>query len=753
MFDHKHEAVHPLDKNFKDVANHIFKTYYLVPYVHQTKKADIPRHFHGVLHIVCAIFAERIFMALLIKYFPYRYKDIIHEFNDDKDFDDQDEFYLKFTILCHDAGNKQEKDSDPTIHIPIFEKEHGSLKNQSADKFSRAMLALVNKDYTNKDLLRMRLHDADCWEYIRTIKSPSEFNIHYLEIVRIFKSKLPDKTLTDALEEVERIAVYYFGLTRYLYRQEIHLKCEFATDPFNEVQQAIMDYPAKQFDWLALPHVPVPKPRVDKPLEVYQALPVFDAKDYKQVKQQIFSSQIPPAKLQKEMYVRSVSKPMEELEILKSNKLAIANMFPWQKIRDFYLGKKNRGLAGFKFRPMSKFIMGQQIKFFDAYGAFLLLDPAKVQIIFRYKANVCSNRIGVGLFEFNRPSRKKNLPSEQAFTAKLEEMEARRCGIEWDNYNRHYGKEANAHSEALGDYSLSAVIAIGYYQDQQSARDALRLFLLIKKQENRLVPFVKNNGKGILSVADNDDILYWAGIRTPELKVLKPKKPQSYKEVYRSYLSIYSAFDIHCSLERHPPSLIHPITYEFKINLYSKQLIIKGYMHVGNPVLEIEGNRFEDDDGFLLNIVDQYQEKMVKACNGLFGSLSGAIKNALGIENLKLVIKGSLLDYKKKYLLLSYTQNIKIVDEKEILVFLNYPHKYEIMHDYQKTKNIKLSVVQAVTCICMRLKEIETRITESKTIAKEKQLVQAPTMFRTAQLELAKLVPTDTKLSAQSLTY
>ncbi len=725
--------------NFADEAQKIIKAYYLKPYpsARYLGKGGIERYYHGALHAVCTTLADSIFTTFLKKYIPdpkERAK-LIREANAGHEIDDETEELIKYAMLCHDAANISETKTmgGEKDHADIFRLEMKS-RGFTAAKIERVANAMTNKDRDDNDIVRMRIHDGDCWEILRIDSmTPQRFDIDQLAIVKLLRKNLRSPHLDAAITEVREMVHYYHALTRHLYQDRLHSECEHAHNCVTEISTRISRYhvsnklsvlemTAKRFlDTKLLSQI-----THDDSNFLYNT--ELDEKTFHCIKESIFQTDEKCVVINPDTsgihYIRQLRSANfnAELNVLNSNAAILKNTAVDAKtFADCYSASSrnsdHKELVGFRFRPMQLVSNDWRMRYFEeqkqrTYG--VAINPSTVKVFFRYKDNIFSDKLKNSTFNFERPHRKKALLDLVALRKKLEEREARRRGETWDNFGKHYGNPTTAHNESLGTYDLNDITGILIADNVDSAKAAIDLWKAVCKNTNRDVPFYRYSSISGMMVVTKDEALFWAGIRMKNAPRFLPYDRNPVEQFQQRGIitdeaqlnaSIYGSFyvdlitDLTCSLATHKPSKEHPISYSFTYLNYQG----KAYVKDGIPVIEMAGKCYYDKKGFLPKIALDYQKQQV---NNIQDKLQFHVDKSLGLENFKFA-----LDEKPKpCLMIQYNKSLDHSAEK-VLNYIGYDtkiHKWEVLtHPNEPVVIIRLPVVQAIDNINKRIESYQ----------------------------------------------
>lgn len=763
------------DSPFHEVAQYLAENYYLKAYLDEKSEGKINRFHHGVTHAVTATYTADnvlghsyvdakkksyqggLFIELLKKYCPTQYWDILRELNGGADLTEEDFLLIKYAIFCHDIANTQEHFKDEKAHATIFINVMTRL-GFSAAKIQRYADAIINKDAKiPKNLLQMLVHDADCWEFNRILFHSDEFDIEELDIVKLLRKKLEKqpKILQKALEEIKQIAHFYFYIMNYIYNSDpkdvAHEYCEFSDNCYLQIVKLLqalrMGYHLS-FDYSLNTLVEnINHDDYVGPLEFYNPN-LLDKSSF--VLRKVFKGAPFDEKRDTTLecyrtdgvYIRMLSNIKEEIHTVKNNNqiLAAKNIKKSEELKQYFTNTGPLGqaklLAGFKYRPSTLIREGLAIESAGYGGVGLIFNPKapSVHATHFYKDNVGSNSIAFQ-YLFQRPERIKNVETHSSLLKKLIERECRRCGLIWDNYNRHYGSHSMSHNEILLHYDLDAIIGIVVSERPSAAQEALNLRKLLNKD----IKFYFYNSKYGLKLVPDEEIFKLAGItdlyssyqfnchKTAKERFLHDVTVPDYDSIYRS-IDISRLTEVHCSLEQHNPSIEHPITYSF--SHVDSKIPGKAYFKNGMPIVEINGQQFNDTDNLLPAMATEYQRRKIEECNILLKKLSTEMVYKFKIKNINLAAHD---DRGKPFLKLSFENSSlsqSTPDVASILDYIGYDHKQWktelIKSPTSSSVEIRLSVLQSISAISKQLKLHQPMLSQQAMTTKFSGVKHAP---------------------------
>jgi hypothetical protein len=730
------------ESKFDEVSQYLAEKYYLQPYKDAPVSNGIKRHYHGATHAACATYTAEnggLFIELLKKYLPNDYGKIIRELNDNNDLTQEDFLLIKYAIFCHDTANTSDGPvTDEKAHADIFTKEMLGL-GFKPEKINRFAYAIANKDAAGtKNILQMLVHDADCWEINRILSSISQFNIEELDIAKLLTNKINDDTQKNKiLTDLERISNQYFSLMRYIYdSKKHHERCEHSPNVYREVEILIhqFSYTLKisKFGEIASTNVsPNSKIYIMTPLTLYHP-ETIDATSMQGIKKALFtksqSNQPDDTVLKKYqstgLYIRSPNDFDAETEILKKNAEIMKShgIKNSQQLKAYFTNDEKSGdaklLPDFYFRPATLIIDGLAIKPILSDRVTLLINPTSPSVFSThfYKNNVNSYSTSKQYF-FKRPfNGAKDKESLSGISNKLVEREYRRRGEAWDNYNRHFGNNIIAHNELFMTYSLDAIV--GLVANPSQAQESVKFYFQYLNATGKALPFYYYDmNVGQLYQLEIDNLITWCfnadNENTDHRLLLSHLKSSNilYPDLDDAYskFNLDSLLTIQCSLEdKSAPHQKHPIHYPFIYkNSANKKLHGGAYMQNGFPVIELEGKRYFDANGYMQSIIAQYTREQIQASNLLLKNKN--ILQALGVNTISI----DMVRDDKLSLVLTYqtiNQNVKTQDILQKIGYSPTQLKWKVISEAALPDvQIRLSVLQALSGIHQTLKTYTTK--------------------------------------------
>lgn len=725
--------------SFHRVAQDLIRRYYLRPYPGQKQDADIPRLNHGGLHVCSAVYVSELFPALLKKYFPDHYQQMIATLHGGSLPTEQDLLMIKYAILCHDIGNEAEMFDDAEAHARIYRKEMHDL-GFSTEKIKIYALAIVNKDCDEDDktFAEMMIHDADAWEMFRVLDHSSEFDIEELDIVKLFRKHLSGAVLEAAIDEVEAIANFYPKLVEFMNSNEIHKRCELADNCFLETGHCIQSfriYNSLEHEYSLLDEnmlnnlIPLlPGDYITDALQLYNptntqltaAVLRRLMSDDKQTAAKHSDDVLALYQRDECLYVRTISGDMtNELNTVARNQLALegSNITTSAALRDTFLTVREQGISDFKFRPMTmrkRNIVSETCKSALIHRERInppgiILRANRTLSAFFYKQDAFSCDV-VEAGNYDDPEL-EDQGSEQNLAQKMHACELSRCGLSWDN-DDCYGLKRVPYPEVLASYAMHTIVGIipGSYQDD--VRDALYLRIHAKKVTGRAVPFYHFEEEKPVIVAD--DVVLQAALEAKdedspviECKDMPVERLTAHsicyqKDEMKEYYHLCKQLDrlsITCSLgfpETDTPEK-KQVTYFFKHD--SAALTGRAYVHDRFPVICLNEKLYYDHEGLLLDIERRYQENRLQKVNDLLPRVARMlnlqeiiiIKNQraqfiLEIELRRVVSRTDKMNFIQSILGVMGYQRIhrwQVLEEKGPLTFsvrLYVPQAFDAMH-------------------------------------------------------------------------
>ncbi len=415
------------------------------------------------------------------------------------------------------------------------------------------------------------------------------------------------------------------------------------------------------------------------------------------------------------LYIRRITDGESELKILKKNAAIIRSLGITSCAdlkRSFFQDLEDDSmpeLEDLRFRPATFVKQGIPIEVFQMDESFgLIIDPALVYPVFLYKKNVFSDKIGKNKKNYNffRPYRRHDLKTQAALVDKMHELNYRRLGLIYDNYDGTFAKLKLPRTESLLYLpEIHEIIGLEVSSSTNIAK-AYSFRTLLQEELQKNIYF------------------YQYHIEQGEFTIIPEKLIQDClknKALIEDRLSPYPTFPDHytyflkgitSSLSREPLAK-HPLTYEFTatsdLNKENK-LRCKTYFKDGTPLIQDDQARlFCDKKGVIPKVAALYRLKKLKVCAQLLNDEK--IMHHLGVSWIQLksetVNRANGISEYKKILVLSFTP-VSFVNFETLLEDIGYDPAQHWKWEQMKTSptgaiKIRLSVLQSLDFIEQKL--------------------------------------------------
>lgn len=533
------------------LAQYAIDKYYKQPYP-VTVVGDVPRPWHGGVHVCCAAsFLLDITIDLIKKHLPDHYQKILINPVTNLPFTEQDIKLIRLALIYHDVANT----SDETFHD---EEKHAQRFEEDALQFgfpekdvkvvANAMRIKDSKEPQHiENIYKILIHDPDCFEFIRCLMKPNptkinlglflsekrsfdEFKIallknypdlaafryEELDIVKLFRKHLPEPLYKVAIIDVLRVVIHHRESLQFLYfkndKTNNHKFFEFSDNCYLTIKNGIMSICLERT-----------LPTIDR-VNCYQLINVMG--------EELISRNLSVACLDwyltdniiqsiLELKAEDISSPVEIKEeitgnddddeillrfkqsgvyirrLLRQNNLTRIVSEIAQLRKNEVIPKEKRTVVdyknqnGYRHRPCTLVIKNIPMEDYSPVSAGYIVIKPKCHGFF--KTNVWSNAIGVQDF-ISKDGRTvkghaKDLKSHHHLREKMQEMELRRQGMLYDPYNRMFGKDWHHRNENLAEIVGQDIKGILISYNSDAIHDALAMAIYCKLVYNHTLQF------------------------------------------------------------------------------------------------------------------------------------------------------------------------------------------------------------------------------------------------------------------------
>lgn len=363
-------------------------------------------------------------------------------------------------------------------------------------------------------------------------------------------------------------------------------------------------------------------------------------------------------------------------------------------------------LPHFRFRPATLVKKGLSINIFSSFGAEMsvLIDPegSSTFAAYWFKENMSSVNIQYGNYPLVRPGRVKDVGSINQLLQKLEELNTRRKGEEWDSYLRVYGNDKLAHNEVLLTYQANDVLGIEISKNTIMIQ-ALRFREALRESTGRLVKFYQYDvAQGVLTVIKEKGFEDYKSSRRVTIPALKqPYNPLPVNLI--DSISTDSLTQLTSSLRKFPPSKQHPIYYRFTFMHGQEQLKCKAFFDksANVPVIKIKNKGKFIDDNVTQKISHEHYSRLLVACNDLLKDKD--MKARLEVTHIAISYCPNGQYRYKPHLKLTYQpEKVESISDQKLLELIGYPAdcKFErVLSDKLNEITIRLPIIQSLDSI------------------------------------------------------